>query len=127
MAGIDLGRPKAQIPHFGIVFNMRVLAYEHGDIDIFETLKDAELYLEPIDIKNQEYEIFYENGFRINGTVVNDRTKLDSVESQCEREYLTLLIKKFVVDGKYRQAAEIEFLQLESLVDLLHSIIGTTH
>ena len=39
-----------------------IIVNEHGDVSIFESVEYAEQYLEPIDVKNEEYVVYDSKG-----------------------------------------------------------------
>ena len=39
-----------------------IMVIEHGNIDIFDSISKAEKYLEPIDARNEEYEVYDKDG-----------------------------------------------------------------
>jgi len=53
-----------------------IIVDERGDLDFFRSVEDAERYLEPIDIKNQEFDIFDATGRRLMGRVIEKKRRL---------------------------------------------------
>jgi len=49
-----------------------IIADNRGDVLVFETVEKAERYLEPIDVKNNEYEIYDAGGWRLTASVIRD-------------------------------------------------------
>lgn len=47
------------------------------DLMIFNTLKEAESYLEPIDVKNQEYAAFDSEGMSLDIKVEKNKTQIE--------------------------------------------------
>jgi hypothetical protein len=64
-----------------------IIIYENGDVYIFKTRKEAENYLEPIDVENQEYVAYDSEGHLL---------KLE-VESKPVRSWLKFLRNERVV------------------------------
>jgi hypothetical protein len=54
---------------------------EHGDIDFFDSLETIEDYLEPIDVKNNEFEFFDATGEKLIGEVVKAEPKPKTIFS----------------------------------------------
>ncbi len=49
--------------------NTQIIIDEHGDLDLFNSEDEVLKYIEPIDIKNNEYEIYDKNGFKFKATI----------------------------------------------------------
>jgi hypothetical protein len=49
---------------------------EHGDISIFATIKDAELYMEPLDVERGEYIVTDATGRELSVSVVIEESTL---------------------------------------------------
>lgn len=59
-----------------------IIVNENGDIDIFRDLETTENYLEPIDIKNGEYEIFDSEGRVIEQSIQKKKKYFLSAETE---------------------------------------------
>lgn len=46
-----------------------IIAAEHGDVSVFRTLVEAEEYVEPVDVENDEYRFYDAEGLRLTGEV----------------------------------------------------------
>ncbi len=55
-----------------------IFAYEHGDLLIFPTLQAAQSYLEPIDIRNDEYVVYGADGEILEITVQSCQPAINS-------------------------------------------------
>ena len=49
-----------------------VISTHGGHVDLFDTLSSAEMYLEPVDIENGEYEIYDAKGWAISPKVTHE-------------------------------------------------------
>lgn len=54
---------------------MPIIVNDNGDISFFANIKDAELYLEPDDIKQNFYEIFNRNGDLLKPIILKNSKK----------------------------------------------------
>jgi len=54
-----------------------IIADNRGDVLVFNSINSAECYLEPIDVRNGEYEVFDSNGALIKATVWQDPNGID--------------------------------------------------
>lgn len=110
--------------HSGTDFDLAnvVIGDEHGDVFVLETVSAAEQYLEPIDIRNEEYSLYNGLGQRLIPTVYIDRygterTKIEQ-ESPFERSYAPevrrLLIRLLTLVGA--DLAALERMTLSELV-----------
>lgn len=98
-----------------------IIIYENGSMDIFESVKKAELKIEPIDVKNGEF-IYYDSEARIlQAFVVKDsrgieRTVItDSEEEKINNSELEKILIDFLEYLDY-QRQELEKMELSSLV-----------
>lgn len=55
--------------------DMPIIVNDNGDISFFANIKDAELYLEPDDVKQNAYEIFNRNGDLLNPIILKNSKK----------------------------------------------------
>jgi hypothetical protein len=58
-----------------------IIVDENGPVYIFETLKDAELYLEPIDVSNNRYVAYDSEGRLLRLRPTEPRVTIESAES----------------------------------------------
>lgn len=49
-----------------------IVIEQGGDIEIFQTVRDAEMYLEPLDVENNEYVIYDSEGRLLTATLVTE-------------------------------------------------------
>lgn len=57
-----------------------IIVIDSGDVSLFADIKDAELYLEPDDVKQNAYEIFNRNGDLLNPIIfLNCNMKLNTL------------------------------------------------
>lgn len=76
-----------------------IIAIEQGNIYAFPTKKEAEVGLEPIDIENEEYEIFDSEGLELAAKVSNHWTPItlkDSDPNTYKVEYLKSMLVNFL-------------------------------
>ena len=75
------GKPNQMIRNFLTDFNMKepIIVSESGSVDIFDTRTKAESYLEPIDVKNSEYDIYNSLGMVLEARVVIDSRGIERV------------------------------------------------
>ena len=52
-----------------------IIIIDSGDVSLFVDIKDAELYLEPDDVKQNAYEIFNRNGDLLNSIILKKSKK----------------------------------------------------
>jgi len=83
-----------------------VIAYEHGDILIFDSRERAEKYLEPIDVKNDEYILYNGDGKRLIANVVRDSNGIDRtvifedrVDNSAQDELREILTRLLTLSG----------------------------
>lgn len=75
-----------------------IIVSENGDISIYDTLEEAILGLEAIDVRNNEYEFFDSEGYRLIAVLIShDLFYLKrSVPLKQERAVLVDKLKKFL-------------------------------
>jgi hypothetical protein len=76
-----------------------IIVNEKGDVSLYETVEDAEVALEPIDIENEEYAIFDSEGLVMVPRVANDQIHVelsDSSPRQVEPEQLQTALRRFL-------------------------------
>lgn len=113
-----------------------IIVIDSGDVSLFADIKDAELYLEPDDVKQNAYEIFNRNGDLLNpiilkkskkflfGTFVKERIQImPYIPNINNKEYLLELLFKFCDNVKIEVPKGIN---LNNLVDRLIKEIGFT-
>ena len=109
---------------------------DSGNVSLFADIKDAELYLEPDDVKQNAYEIFNRNGDLLNpiilkkskktlfGTFVKESIQImPYIPNINNKEYLLELLFKFCDNVKIEVPKGIN---LNNLVDRLIKEIGFT-
>lgn len=113
-----------------------IIVIDSGDVSLFADIKDAELYLEPDDVKQNAYEIFNRNGDLLNpiilkkskktlfGTFVKESIQImPYIPNINNKEYLLELLFKFCDNVKIEVPKGIN---LNNLVDRLIKEIGFT-
>ena len=113
-----------------------IIIIDGGDVSLFANIKDAELYLEPDDVKQNTYEIFNRNGDLLNliilknskkflfGTFVKESIQImPYIPNINNKEYLSELLFKFCDNVKIEVPKGIN---LNNLVDRLIKEIGFT-
>ncbi len=81
--------------------NNPIFLNDHGDVSVFNDVESLKLYVEPIDVKNGEYQAFCADGTRLNLSVQED-VVLIACESNSEKEAnkLLTLINNFFKSAK---------------------------
>ena len=113
-----------------------IIVIDSGDVSLFADIKDAELYLEPDDVKQNAYEIFNRNGDLLNPIILKKSKKIlfgtfvkESIQIMPyipninNKEYLSELLFKFCDNVKIEVPKGIN---LNNLVDRLIKEIGFT-
>jgi hypothetical protein len=90
-----------------------VVVSDKGDVYIFATTRQAEASLEPIDIRNHEYEIFDSKGQHLDARVI-----------QTERSFLLFKTKGERVVLEVKRAAAIEGTPLRNILIQFLSKVG---
>ena len=116
--------------------DMSIIVNDNGDISFFANIKDAELYLEPDDIKQNFYEIFNRNGDLLKPIILKNSKKFlfgnfikeniqitPHIPNINDREYLFKLLLNFCNNIKLEVPKEIN---LNDLIDKLIKEIGFT-
>jgi len=94
-----------------------IIVSEGGDVDVFESIEDAEKYLEPIDVKAGRFKAFDCEGRSLLLHPTTPRVSIDAEEeTPTHEEELTLLLRRFL-----RQVgttdAQLESASLAELVE----------
>ena len=113
-----------------------IIIIDSGDVSLFVDIKDAELYLEPDDVKQNAYEIFNRNGDLLNSIILKKSKKflfgtfakesiqiIPYIPNINNKEYLLELLFKFCDNVKIEVPKGIN---LNNLVDRLIKEIGFT-
>ncbi|HFC8502240.1 TPA: hypothetical protein ACFP30_001227 [Neisseria oralis] len=113
-----------------------IIIIDSGDVSLFVDIKDAELYLEPDDVKQNAYEIFNRNGDLLNSIILKKSKKflfgtfakesiqiIPYIPNINNKEYLSELLFKFCDNVKIEVPKGIN---LNNLVDRLIKEIGFT-
>ena len=113
-----------------------IIVIDSGNVSLFADIKDAELYLEPDDVKQNAYEIFNRNGDLLKpiilkkskkflfGTFVKESIQImPYIPNINNKEYLLELLFKFCDNVKIEVPKGIN---LNNLVDRLIKEIGFT-
>ena len=101
---------------------------EHGDVNIYNSIKSAELYLEAIDVKNNEYIAYDANGLLLNLKVIaQNETLVESVKIEegelSKPEHLKNVLINFLEALNTSVPPNIE---LSNLIDICVSKVGYT-
>lgn len=103
-----------------------IIVDENGDISFFESVKDVELYLEPIDVINGEYVAYDSEGHilqlsvehRISTNILSaSETVILSPSATSQRH--TSELKRILIDFFSRVGANKEWLSTASLDELI--------
>lgn len=98
-----------------------IIVYENGSVDIFESVEKAELYIEPIDVKNNESVFYDSEGRLLKASVQEDqngieRTVIEEDESHIiQTSELKSILKGYLSLLNYPQQ-ELEEMELSQLV-----------
>ena len=115
-----------------------VIVVEHGDVNIFKSVQDAERYLEPIDVENSEFQAYDKEGNLLEIHVIEKersslfgkiKTKCVKVVDPGEKINRSEELKKTLIDffketGIYEFRDENE--QLDRLISKAVKIFGYT-
>ncbi len=115
-----------------------IIITEHGDVSIFESPDDAQMYLEPIDVENGEYQAYDKDGHILNLRVIGVdrpsffgmiRTKRIKVEEASDKkehpdELKRILLNFFKDTSIYDQSDESQ--PLNKLIDKAVNAFGYT-
>ena len=114
-----------------------IIVNRQGDISIFESVEYAELYINPIDVKNKEYVVYDSEGNRLHldifkkeysyiygRTAASETVKINSIKknSDCSSELYKLLINFF--QETRVKVEENDLLSLRALIDKSVSVYG---
>ena len=99
LVATDRGRLNPPIHRFGTDSStkMAIFAVENGDITVFKTVEVAEKYIEPIDVKNNEYKIYDSRGFVYSASVVK-KSNLEYVKIKKKKEKDLKSLGRAVID-----------------------------
>lgn len=73
-----------------------IIVYENGDLLIFESIKDAVVYLEPVDVENDEYTAFDSEGYNLKLRTDGNIVFIEKQDSKSS-EYLHEILTEFLV------------------------------
>ena len=109
-----------------------IFVYEHGDLNIFETVEDLENYLEPIDVENDEY-IAYDGSGHLLKLKVKDmyrpsflgpiKSKGVRIEEYRNRVDRTIELKNVLIDVLKNTGKFWKNDQEHSLEELIKKVI----
>src|SRR5437899_3150835 len=99
-----------------------IIADNHGDVLVFESVAKAELYMEPIDIRNREYVIYDSEGRLLTASIIKTEKGRERVVVKVEephrhdREALRTILAQFL--SKVSDAKQsFQSRSLEQLVE----------
>lgn len=92
-----------------------IITNENGDVSFFESVQDATRCLEPIDVANDEYEIFDAEGFVLKAMATKPIiTILEKEPRECRKDHLVNILRSFysniVLETKWIEDASLEQL-----------------
>jgi hypothetical protein len=99
-----------------------IIVYENGAVDIFDRRDRAEAYVEPIDVRNNEYVFYDSEGQLLEALIVEDSRGIEHVVLQDGKEEiydkpgLALILARFLNYLGY-QKNDLEQMSLSQLVD----------
>jgi len=114
-----------------------IIVDESGDISIFDSARSAERYLEPIDVRNEVYEVYDATGRRLKPEI-RAETRLFFGRFGFKTESVVLVSSELVEADRLQQRllrflekvkkgdASLAALPLETLVEELRHRVGTT-
>lgn len=98
-----------------------IFVYQPNDLCVFESIKAAESYIEPIDVENREYVYYDAEGAVLQAKVVRDlvgieKTKIyeEPVHRHEPSELRKILIDFLIAVG--RSKSDLEIMELKNLV-----------
>ena len=99
-----------------------VIAYDHGDVIIFDSISRAEKYLESIDVNNNEYILYNGNGRRLIANVRSESRGFervviteDLIDDSSKSELMQILTRLLNYSG-----FDMESLNNMELGELVH-------
>ena len=106
-----------------------IIADNRGDVCVFETIAQAESYMEPVDVRNGEYVVFDSEGRLLLPAVASngnrERTVLKSAESTpAHAKALREALIRFLVKTRFASPSP-EKMNLAQLLDLMPRRHGT--
>lgn len=105
-----------------IVVNESDKITEAGPLYFFQTVGDAEQYLEPIDVVNEEYFAFDSEGRLLRLTVDDDQARVQISEAGAEPSHEAVLLK-LLIDFFLRHGAAEDWCHRATLYDLTQRAI----
>lgn len=93
-----------------------IVVYEPGDASIFQSVGSAEAYLEPIDVKNNEYVAYDSEGRLLRLSATNFRVTIESAEVEATH---ILELRRILCDFLAHKGVHQEWLQRASLQELV--------
>ena len=108
-----------------------IIISESGAIDVFRSLHEAENYIEPIDVKNNEYVIYDASGRLLAANVVEQKKKRSSIiagtseqvvisrteEVPAHAEDVKRLLSEFLAQSEKNEQSVYDELNLKQLVE----------
>lgn len=74
-----------------ILMNTTTFLNENGDISAFKDVEALRIYIEPIDVQNNEYQVFCSDGTRLATLVQNGEVQIQSTNEKVPDELLELI------------------------------------
>ena len=115
-----------------------IIVVEHGDVNIFKSPDDAQMYLEPVDIENYEYQIYDNEGRLLNpkmiiverpsllGTIKTKSVKLVEADEKTDHsDELKNIIINFFKNTSFYEPGD-EKLPLDKLIAKAVDAFGYT-
>lgn len=106
-----------------------IVVNDNGDVELYETVREAETALEPIDVENEEFTIFDAEGLVIIPRVAADDIHVelqDSSPQEFEPEQLEATLRRFLsqLDQELTGASEDEIWRsrLPALIEMIRSV-----
>ena len=107
---------------------------ENGDVSFFKTLQGATSFVEPIDVKNSEYELFDSDGvlIKLKSVKYNNKEEVVAISTDIKDEeslYMILLnlceyLKKHKNFSNKMSHIDCEYKSLKQMIDILTKLVG---
>ena len=93
-----------------------IIVYEPGDASIFQSVRSAESYLEPIDVKKNEYVAYDSEGRLLSLSATNFKVSIESAEPEPTH---VLELRRILSDFLAHNGVQQKWLQTASLQELV--------
>jgi len=74
-----------------------IITNENGDISFFASIQNATSYIEPIDIRNDEYEIYDSEGIILKCIATKHGIRIIETKESSKKDKLMSILKRFYI------------------------------